>query len=186
MAGGWSRWIGGNIVTWQEVNVILFPWGLSLDFNQFCWKHSPKALQTTTTAGGPGEPEQMSESQVGVRCSEYGRSPYWRIMDFRSFDSNRISILRGGILMSMGSFPEVLSQQILAGIILVGRLGVVPVRPDDVDARRPLRSHKQHGGRLVPGAGGGVGRRRASGDQQSPPAGQRKRGQRVPRTPPAY
>ena len=31
---------------------------------------------------------------------------------------------RGGILMSLGNFPESLSQQILAGIIFVGGLGV--------------------------------------------------------------
>ena len=39
--------------------------------------------------------------------------------------SSRILILRGGILMSIGNFPEILSQAILAGIILVWRLGVV-------------------------------------------------------------
>ena len=47
------------------------------------------------------------------------------ILDFRGFDSNTIFVLRGGILMSIGNFPEVLSQAILVGIILVGRLGVV-------------------------------------------------------------
>ena len=47
-----------------------------------------------------------------------------KILDFRRFDSSRILILRCGIIMSMGSFPEVLSQRILVGIILVGRLGV--------------------------------------------------------------
>ena len=35
-----------------------------------------------------------------------------------------IFILRGGILMSIGSFTESLSQAILAGRCLVGRLGV--------------------------------------------------------------
>ena len=39
--------------------------------------------------------------------------------------SSRISIIRGGILMSIGNFLEILSQAILAGIILVWRLGVV-------------------------------------------------------------
>ena len=47
-----------------------------------------------------------------------------KILDFRGFDSGRILISRGGILMSVGDFPEVLSQRILVGIILVGRLGV--------------------------------------------------------------
>ena len=42
------------------------------------------------------------------------------IMDFRGFDSKVILIVRGGILMSIGNFPEMLSQQILAEVILVG------------------------------------------------------------------
>ena len=46
------------------------------------------------------------------------------IMDFRGFDSSIILILRGGILMSIGDFPESLSQAILVGVMLVGRLGV--------------------------------------------------------------
>ena len=32
---------------------------------------------------------------------------------------------RGGILMSMGDFQEMMSQRIIAGILLVGRLGVL-------------------------------------------------------------
>ena len=47
-----------------------------------------------------------------------------KILDFGGFDSGGILILRGGTLMSIGNFPQSLSQQILAGIILVGRLGV--------------------------------------------------------------
>ena len=47
-----------------------------------------------------------------------------KILDFRGLDSSRILILRSGILMSIGHFPEVLSQRILVGTILVGRLGV--------------------------------------------------------------
>ena len=47
-----------------------------------------------------------------------------KILDFRGFDSSRLIILSGGILMSIGSFPELSSQQLLVGIILVGRLGV--------------------------------------------------------------
>ena len=46
------------------------------------------------------------------------------IMDFGGFDSNTILILRGGIFMSIGDSPESLSQHILVGIILLGRLGV--------------------------------------------------------------
>ena len=46
------------------------------------------------------------------------------IMDFRGFDSSRILILSGGILMPIGDFPESFCQAILVGIMLVGRLGV--------------------------------------------------------------
>ena len=50
-------------------------------------------------------------------------------LDFRGFDSSRILILRGGVIVSIGSignFPEVLSQRILDRIICLGRLGVWP------------------------------------------------------------
>ena len=47
-------------------------------------------------------------------------------MDFRGFESS--IILRGEILMSIGDFPESLSQAILVGIILVGRLGEMCTR----------------------------------------------------------
>ena len=47
-----------------------------------------------------------------------------KILDFRGFDSNIILVLRGGILMSIGTIAEVLSQAILVGIISVGRLCV--------------------------------------------------------------
>ena len=46
------------------------------------------------------------------------------IMDFRGFDSSRSLIIRGGIIMSIGDLLESLSQAILVGIMLVGRLGV--------------------------------------------------------------
>ena len=39
-----------------------------------------------------------------------------------------ILILRGGIIMPIGNLPECLSQHILAGRILVGRLGVFDQR----------------------------------------------------------
>ena len=47
-----------------------------------------------------------------------------KITDFRGFDSSIVLILRRGILMSIGIFPESLSQGVLVGIVLVGRLGV--------------------------------------------------------------
>ena len=40
-----------------------------------------------------------------------------KILDFRGFYSSIILTLRGGVLMSIGNLPEVLSQRILAGMI---------------------------------------------------------------------
>ena len=60
---------------------------------------------------------------------------YFKTLGFRGFDSNIIFILRGGIPRPVGDFSESLSQGILVGIILVGRLGVPRSprqgRPDD-------------------------------------------------------
>ena len=53
----------------------------------------------------------------------YGQSPY-RDSGFRGFNSSMIWILRGGVPSPTGNFPESLSQAILVGIILVGRLGI--------------------------------------------------------------
>ena len=48
-----------------------------------------------------------------------------KIPDLRGFaSSSRILISRGEMFMSTGEFPESLSQGILIGIIIVGRLGV--------------------------------------------------------------
>ena len=58
-------------------------------------------------------------------------------MDIRGFDSSIILILRVGILVSKGNFPEILRQQILVGLILVGRLGLsmggIPAWKDYLD-----------------------------------------------------
>ena len=43
-----------------------------------------------------------------------------RITDFRGFASSIILNFRGGSLMSVGRFPESLTQAILAGMILLG------------------------------------------------------------------
>ena len=50
-----------------------------------------------------------------------------KILDFGGLDPRRILISRGGILMSIGNFPESPSRQIVAETILVGRLGVHPI-----------------------------------------------------------
>ena len=48
-----------------------------------------------------------------------------KILDFRGLDSSIILILRGGTPRPIGDFPESWSQGILAGRLLVGRLGVL-------------------------------------------------------------
>ena len=60
-----------------------------------------------------------------------------KILGFRVSDSSRILILRVGVPMSIGKLP-VLSQQILAGTILVGRSGV-----RSVSQGRALRSARR-------------------------------------------
>ena len=62
----------------------------------------------------------------GLGNFAYTANLHTKIMDFGGFDSSRILIQKGGVLMSIGYFPEVLSQGILIGIIriLVGSLGV--------------------------------------------------------------
>ena len=45
------------------------------------------------------------------------------IVDFKGLDSSIVLIQRGGILMSIGDFPESLSRAMLVGIILVRGLG---------------------------------------------------------------
>ena len=54
------------------------------------------------------------------------RQPSRRIVGFRGFDSSTILIQRGGIIMSIGDFPESLSQAMLVGIMLAGRWAYIP------------------------------------------------------------
>ena len=72
---------------------------------------------------------------------EIGANLRTKILDVRGFDPGRILSLRGGILMSIGIFPESLSQAILAGRFLVGRLGVAarPHRGDEALLRSRRR-----------------------------------------------
>ena len=63
-----------------------------------------------------------------------------KILDVRGFDSSRILILPGRILMSIGNFPESSSQRILVGVNLsreIGRSGlnVVPWKTQCVMCR---------------------------------------------------
>ena len=61
---------------------------------------------------------------AAARASEPQPNSRTETLDFRGFDSSRIAILRGGILRPIGISLEMLSQAILGGMILVGRLGV--------------------------------------------------------------
>ena len=72
----------------------------------------------------PSPPNQLT-TQPTLRFLAHGSTANLRtkILDFRGFVSSRILILRGGILLSVGDFPESLSQAILVGRLLVGRLG---------------------------------------------------------------
>ena len=61
-----------------------------------------------------------------------------KILDFRGLDSSIILSVSGGILRSIGNSPDMLSQRILVGIILVGRLGVVTAETGrEVGEHRP-------------------------------------------------
>ena len=55
---------------------------------------------------------------VGSRARLAAANLRTEIPDFGGFDSIVILILRGGILMSIGDFQEILSRRILAGSIL--------------------------------------------------------------------
>ena len=87
--------------------------------------------QEDPVAGGP----ESSQGTANLRT---------HILDFRGFDSSTILILRGGIPVSIGDFPESLSQTILVGIILVGRLGVRPALEDlVVSSAATTNKHEQ-------------------------------------------
>ena len=65
---------------------------------------------------------------TSVACTRAGvddMANLWtKVLYFRGFDSSRILILRGGILAFVRNSQQSLSQRILAGRILVRRLGV--------------------------------------------------------------
>ena len=74
--------------------------------------------------------------QIELTCTANLRT---KILDSTGFDSSIILIIRGGILMSIGDFPESVSRAILIGIMLVGRLAVPSASPSSGSwARRPL------------------------------------------------
>ena len=76
-------------------------------------------------ASGFGSQTRSVRAQMGPSLMKtcYAQSPS-NIVDFRGFDSIIILVLRGEILMSIGDFPESLSQAMLVGVMLVEKLGV--------------------------------------------------------------
>ena len=80
----------------------------------------------------PGLPAEEPGARLGLpallpqgpRQTRHAANLRTKILDFRGFDSSRTLIARGGIPRPIGNFPKSLSQAILVGIIVVGRLGV--------------------------------------------------------------
>ena len=81
------------------------------------WPNSASGLQSPSLACARNRLNALPGEVYGHGQSSHSA----KILDFRGFDSSRILTLWGGILMSIGDFPESLSQAILAGVILVGR-----------------------------------------------------------------
>ena len=74
----------------------------------------------------PEAPDCRAESPREALDGAY--NPRNNIVDFRGLDSSIILNFRGGILMHMGNSPESLTQAMLVGVMLVGRLGVFLTR----------------------------------------------------------
>ena len=66
---------------------------------------------------------RFTEQDSGTLAVVTANLPTNIIMDFRGFDSSISLILRGGILVSIGNFPESSSPAMLVGLMLVGGLG---------------------------------------------------------------
>ena len=78
-----------------------------------------------TSCSGRRRNAQGSSMSCLLESQRRRTADLWtKILDFSGFDSSRVLSVRGGILLPIGDFPESLSQAILVGIILVGRLGV--------------------------------------------------------------
>ena len=95
-----------------------------------------KILDTTTNNNNNNKISMMQR---------YGQSPdYDSILDFRGFYSGIIEMLRGGIPRPVGDLSENLSRAILAGIILVGRLGAHPPGPGACELRMKLAAPRNN------------------------------------------
>ena len=88
-------------------------------------------ILNTLSRGLPHPDEQSLERDGALRCQLSQKSPTARtpnlhtnIVDFTGLDSSIILISRGGIPRPIGNFPQSLSQAMLVGTMLVGRLSV--------------------------------------------------------------
>ena len=70
---------------------------------------------------------KYGDHRLITNCTQIPRhntpNPPTNIVDFGGFDSSVVLILRGGILMSIGDFPEVLSQAMLVGCNVSREIG---------------------------------------------------------------
>ena len=84
-------------------------------------------LRPATPPSSPSSTRRTATSRCCTSCWSSQKPTAnlcTKILNFRGFDSSIILHLGGGVLMFIADSPEVLSQQILVGIILVGRFGV--------------------------------------------------------------
>ena len=68
--------------------------------------------------------------KFGTQAEQNAANLRTKILDFRGFDSSRILISRGGILMFIGNFPESVGQRISVWRCLVWRLAVAKSMPE--------------------------------------------------------
>ena len=96
------------------------------------WRRAPPVpvevdpSHTLPAAGSCGRVTKDTQSRCPrvFRGGVFAAKIRTKIMDFRGLDSSITLIQRVGIPRPTGNFPENLSQAILVGIILKGRLGV--------------------------------------------------------------
>ena len=93
-----------------------------------CWKlplPPPAPLRSSDSGRAARQRRSTLSAPACAGASARGTADLTtNITDFRGFESSIILIFRGGIPRPIGDFPESLSQAILVGIMLVGRLGV--------------------------------------------------------------
>ena len=86
------------------------------------FRNTQRDKQITCRGQGAGSCDGCCDELSHGRTANLRTST--KILDFRGFGPSRILISRGGIPRPTGNSRETLSQGILVGMILVGRLGV--------------------------------------------------------------